>query len=125
MNARQKSIKKLKDAIKNKTLGMYQNDLDMCLYYHKETDSCCAVGLLLDAKENFDKDMRGNVNLIEGEEMISDILHNKLIENETGLTNDELIILQNLHDVVINESNIDTMPQFIEKFENYVNQLEE
>lgn len=117
MDKRQESINKLKEAIKNKTLGMYQDGLDKCLYYHKATDSCCAVGLLMDIK-----DKSQDLKCIEHIESIDKILILSYWKNDTGLTYDELSKLQRLHDRVINNNRIPKY-ELVTDFENYVNQL--
>lgn len=116
MNARQKSIKILQDAVKNKTLGAYKGAM-VCRYYDKATDSCCAVGALIPREElmqNVDK--HGDVESLgfEGLGAIGDALTYGKWKNNTGLTNVELIHLQREHDDVVDEyGDIETFESFV------------
>ena len=121
MSPREKSIEKLKNAIKNKTLGMYRG-AKRCRYYDAETDSCCAVGELVDKDYLFTlKDEYGDVFALkkDGFGNISSILEFSEWENTTGLTDKELIQLQNKHDNVITGYSVDT-----KSFEDYVFSLD-
>ena len=117
MNARQKSIQILQDAVKNKTLGAYKGAKD-CRYYDKVTDSCCAVGTLIPREELMQYvDDSGNVSVIGGFEEISHILNGNVLNNNTGLTKEELTQLQIHHDDII------SLGQNPMHFESYVASL--
>ena len=56
MNLRQRSIIELKNAVINKTLGCYNEnvvDEGRCLYFHGDTGTCCAVGAIIPHDELF------------------------------------------------------------------------
>lgn len=119
MNARQKSIQILQDAVKNKTLGAYKG-ATVCRYYDKATDSCCAVGALIPREElMLNLDEVGNVSSLfrDGCGNIASILESDKWENSTGLSDMELIKLQDLHDIIIT-GNQDPI-----RFESYVASL--
>jgi len=122
MNTREKSIQILKDAVANKTLGAYKGATG-CRYYDKATDSCCAVGALILREElmknvNEDGDVRTLIK--DGQGDIKDILAEDNWQNNTGLTDDELIELQRKHDDIIYCGGC---PLNFHTFESYVNSL--
>lgn len=121
MNARQKSIQILQDAVKNKTLGAYKG-ATACRYYDKTTDSCCAVGALIPREELMQHvNEYGDVDtFVEGVYgSIDRILNYGKWYNITGLTNDELLKLQESHDDIV----VHRDTTRIEIFESYVASL--
>lgn len=116
---RERSINILKDAVKNRKLGAYKG-ASRCKYYHKDTDSCCAVGALIPHETLMSlADSKGDVSSLDRSDVgnIKEILKKSEWKNDTGMTDDELIELQRLHDSIIVSKNSP------EEFENYVNSL--
>lgn len=118
---REKSIKLLKEAVKNKSLGCYVGATN-CRYYDSETDSRCAVGAIIPnevIKLNLDEygDCDRFIPTISGES-VKDQLVGKT--EYQGMSVYELIELQSLHDIIITKGSVhDT----VQKFETYVNSL--
>ena len=135
---RAESIKILQEAVKEKTLACYDMRVYSCLYYHKETEKCCAVGALIDFKgktlnnnvSSFLKDVDGPI-----EDHISDIQYHmdeNGMENTDlyfGLTRYELEKLQRYHDQVINKRKknkdgiLENNEEHLWAFESFVNKL--
>lgn len=119
MNKRLESINKLKEAMRNETLGIHKG-ADGCCYFDADTQSCCAVGLLLD---DVPKSGDESLKYINNKETIEDVLYSGY-ENNTGLTNNELIKLQGLHDAGINATGSVRDLQ-IKRLNDYIKELSE
>lgn len=122
MSLRKESIKKLKEAVKNRELGCYKG-AETCLYYDSRTDSRCAVGVIV-PDEVIDKMKNGYGDC---ERFISDKRGTAVtcqLEGENtymGMTIDELSILQSYHDNSILTPVV--RGEYIKKLEDYVNNL--
>lgn len=121
MNIRQRSIKTLKKAVKNKTLGCYNDQVlidEACLYYHAESKTCCAVGALIPKKTLLN-------NLNEYGNCVKPFNKDKgdLISLQSngrgryGMKIAELNELQKLHDGAIQSDNS------VHELESYINGL--
>lgn len=98
MRIREQSINKLRNAVKNKTLGAY-NGARHCVYYDKTTDSCCAIGELYPRKKLLAKNAGESVIFCENEDFcagIADQLQSR--KGKFGFTIDELEAIQRAHD---------------------------
>ena len=122
MSLREESIKKLKEAVKNKELGCYKG-AETCLYYDSRTDSRCAVGVIV-PDEVIDKMKNGYGDC---ERFISDKRGTAVtcqLKGENtymGMTIEELAELQDYHDNSILTSVV--RGEYIKKLEDYVSNL--
>ena len=108
MNERKESIKKLKKAVKNKTLLMYQDNNGDPKYYDHATNSCCAVGAILPLETLFEHmNRKGDVNYFtdngDGDYDIETQLGDKT-QVLYGMEKNELMKLQHLHDKSMSNS---------------------
>lgn len=120
MSLRQESLEKLRQAVKDKTLGIYKG-ATVCLYYDAQTDSRCAVGAIIPDK-TIEKMKDGNGNcakFIDYSKSNSVKSQLKGMKTYRGLTVDELVRLQEMHDDII----FGDYNYTIEEFEQYVASL--
>lgn len=125
MTERQKSIDKIKKAFENKELG-YQRGATTARYYDKRSDSCCAVGVLMDLNNEDLFDGNGNVNYpFTGTSSygIKYSMTEAEIDSLFGLTKDELGKLQFHHDQCLSYAkNLDLL-QYEQKFKDHLYSL--
>ena len=129
MTMRQESIKKLKNAVKNETLLMYQAENGTTpKYYDNETNSCCAVGAILPLEILF-KHMnhKGNVHEFSNNGRCDYSVDEQLGKSKNslyGIKKDELIDLQRLHDKAMSYTvHGNAKAGYRRKFEQYVKAL--
>lgn len=102
---RKQALKKIRTAYENKELG-FQKGAKSCLYYCSDTESHCAIGVLVGKNEDL-MSIDGNINYafkkyeLKANSIGSLLAYNKLKEY-CGLKAEELVKLQNLHDQIIN-----------------------
>lgn len=123
MNERQESLDKIRKAYENKELG-FQKGADYCLYYCSETDSHCAVGVLIGKDENL-MNRYGNIKYpFKDTDMgiISDAMNHKGISEFKGLNISELEELQNHHDNLISARKEDK-DKYEKRFKDYLYSL--
>lgn len=121
---RQISIEKLNEAIQNKSLSCYKENVNHCFYYHRDSDSCCAIGVLVPKEQLFSNlDFDGDCNsfIKEADGPIGDHLFVIGADSMFGLNSHELINLQRLHDDCI--SNKKHKDSYIRRLENFVRGL--
>jgi len=127
MTIRQESIKKLKKAVKSKSLLMYQGVSTSPKYYDDQTNSCCAVGAILPLETLFEyMDNRGNVFVFSNKRNIDYSVDEQLGKRNTlyGMKKFELKELQKLHDKSMSNSiHGNAKARYKRQFEEYVKAL--
>ena len=125
MTERQKSIDKIKKAFENKELG-YQRGAMTARYYDKRSDSCCAVGVLMDLNNEDLFDDNGNVNYpFTGIDSygIKYAMTDAEIDTLFGLTKDELGTLQHNHDMCLSHAKSSALPLHEQRFKDHLYSL--
>jgi hypothetical protein len=128
LSERKESIKKLKKAVKNKTLLMYQDHDGDPRYYDNETNSCCAVGAILPLETLFEyMNRKGDVNYFTDNGDGDYDIETQLGDNTQvlyGMEKNELMQLQTLHDKAMSGSiHGNAKRAYKSKFEQYVKSL--
>lgn len=127
MKSRERSIRKLKRAVKNKTLGCYNEKVleeQRCVYYHGESNTCCAVGALI-PKKTLMNNLTINGNCIKPfNKNDNDMIHCQIYKGRYGMSLAELKDLQQLHDNAILAESQDERRLNTERLENYINSLQ-
>ena len=103
MSLRKESIKKLQDAVKNKSMACYNKNVSECYYLHGKTGTKCAVGVIIPDKTiNKMIDGEGNCDFFTDEKN-SNSIANQLQGKNTyrGMKVSELTEMQNKHDDII------------------------
>lgn len=100
LTQRQKSIKMIQDAYNKGKLGFQKRAKD-CLYYDPNTESFCAVGVLVCNGRKRKKEVRNPFKNCK-HQTISTAMKSLGLDEYKGLTIDELAKLQELHDQIIN-----------------------
>lgn len=123
MNERQESLNKIRKAYENKELG-FQKGATMCRYYCSETDSHCAVGVLIGKDEelmsrydNIEYPFK-NTYMVK----ISDAMSHKDISEFKGLNVSELEKLQSYHDDLIGAQK-ENKDKYEKRFKDYLYSL--
>lgn len=97
LQERKESLNKIRRAYARLELG-FQRGASRCTYYDEKTDSKCAVGVLFDRNELVSHERCLNDNV--GDDIAAQLGNTKVFK---GLYADELINLQDLHDVLIKD----------------------
>lgn len=129
MNLRQRSIIELKNAVINKTLGCYNEnvvDEGRCLYFHGDTGTCCAVGAIIPHDELFNNvDDEFNVSKVFNNSESDTILEQLGNKNKLyGMDRMELKTLQKYHDdAVLADFNSEVYNDNVKGLESFVEML--
>lgn len=124
---RKESIEAIKKAYEKGILG-FQRGASTCKYYDSNTDSFCAVGVLIERRSSDDEDILRPFS-DSFYESIDEAMKEKKIEEFKGLTINELKELQRLHDnvVIYGRSKIprynDVRKKYINEFKDYLYSL--
>lgn len=122
------SIRKLKTAIKNGTMGASNPNTKYCVYYCNHTKTRCAIGILLSKKVlEKNRSENGNVYRIKVNERSYAVIGRLISEgfdmSKTGLTEGELISLQRNHDDVVQALYTQERVEKLEELKRFINSL--
>ena len=123
MNERQESLNKIRKAYENKELG-FQKGATMCRYYCSETDSHCAIGVLIGKDEELMNEY-GNILYPfkdSWEEEIREVMSHIGISEFKGLNVNELGLLQTYHDDLIGARK-ENKDKYEKRFKDYLYSL--
>ena len=127
MTIRQESIAKIKKAFENNELG-YQKDASGARYYDKASNSCCAVGVLMDRSDKALFNANGNIEypFVGGNDYGIAFAMGEIDMDELyGLTRWELGELQSKHDSCLSHNKSpNTLPRYVREFKDYLYSLQ-
>lgn len=126
MKERIKSLNKIKRAYETGQLG-FQKDANTCINYDSESDIRCNMAMLV-AKNKQIYDGYGRITrpfLDCFSYNISTAINDLSVEYQEGLSCDELVILQGLHDEIVSNNPAKSITKSIEEFESFLYGLDD